>query len=280
VVSKKIRVPGLYNKLSETNMPMRIKSSWLAGALVAGASSIMSGALLAAGPLDASLSLEKQISRAAAESQKTIDSLAEQKADMAGEYKAALQRIDSLKAYNAQLRELVKSQETEKVSMKQEVISVDDTEKGLIPLMQQMIDTLEQFVQLDAPFLADERTKRVAKLRTNMQRADISISEKYRQILEAYQIESDYGVSVSTYEGKIGSGGDEKTVRFLQMGRVAFLYQTLDGNQAFVWDQSARDWTQLGGEYTAPVTEAIRVAAKQAAPDLIKLPIFAAEAAQ
>ncbi len=261
-------------------MPMPIKSSWLAGAFVAGASSIMSGALLAAGPLDASLSLEKQISRAAAESQKTIDTLAEQKADMSSEYKAALQRIDSLKAYNAQLRELVKNQEGEKTSMKQEIISVDDTEKGLIPLMQQMIDTLEQFVQLDVPFLSEERSKRVAKLRTNMQRADISISEKYRQILEAYQIEVDYGVAVSTYDGKIGAGADEKTVRFLQMGRVAFVYQTLDGKEAYVWDQSARDWTKLGGEFNAAVTEAIRVAAKQSAPDLIKLPIFAAEAAQ
>jgi len=261
-------------------MPMRIKSSWLAGALVAGASSIMSGALLAAGPLDASLNLEKQISRAAAESQKTIDTLAEQKADLAAEYKAALQRIDSLKAYNAQVRELVKSQETEKVSLKAEIVSVDDTEKGLIPLMQQMIDTLDQFVQLDVPFLAEERTKRVAKLRTNMQRADISISEKYRQILEAYQIEADYGVSVSSYEGKLNAGGEEKTVRFLQVGRVAFIYQTLDGKTAYVWDQSARDWSALSGDYVASVTEAVRIAGKQAAPDLIKLPIFAAEAAQ
>jgi predicted RNase H-like nuclease (RuvC/YqgF family) len=245
---------------------MRIKSSWLAGALVAGASSIMSGALLAAGPLDASLNLEKQISRAAAESQKTIDTLAEQKADLAAEYKAALQRIDSLKAYNAQVRELVKSQETEKVSLKAEIVSVDDTEKGLIPL--------------DVPFLAEERTKRVAKLRTNMQRADISISEKYRQILEAYQIEADYGVSVSSYEGKLNAGGEEKTVRFLQVGRVAFIYQTLDGKTAYVWDQSARDWSELSGDYVASITEAVRIAGKQAAPDLIKLPIFAAEAAQ
>lgn len=260
-------------------MPMRIKSSWLAGAFVAGATSIMSGALLAAGPLDASISLEKQISRAAAESQKTVDSLAEQKIDLAIEYKAALQRIDSLKAYNAQVRELVKSQEAEKASMKQEIISVDDTEKGLIPLMQQMIDTLDQFVQLDVPFLAEERTKRVAKLRTNMQRADISISEKYRQILEAYQIEADYGVSVTSYEGKL-TDGEEKTVRFLQVGRIAFIYQTLDGKDAFVWDPSARDWSQLSGNYVAAVTEAVRVASKQAAPDLIKLPIFAAEAAQ
>jgi len=262
-------------------MPMSIKSGWVAGALVASAASIMSGAVLAAGPLDASLTLEKQISRAAAESQKNVDSLAEQKADMAGEYKANLQRVDSLKAYNAQLRDLVKSQETEKASLKVEIASVEDTEKGLIPLMQQMIDSLDQFVQLDTPFLPEERTKRVAKLRTNMQRADISTSEKYRQILEAFQVETDYGVSLEAYQGSVKSAdGADLTVDFLRAGRVALMYQTLDGMKTFVWNNKDKQWQELSDDYRSGVTNAIRMARNQAAKDLIKLPIFAAEAAQ
>lgn len=260
-------------------MPMRIKNRWLVGA-VAGAVSLSCGAVLAAS-LDQSLQLTKQITRAAAESQKTVDGLAEQKLDAVAEYRQIIARVDSLKAYNKQLRDLVNSQNVEKGAIQQQINGVDDTEKGLAPLMQQMIDTLEQFVQLDVPFLPEERAARVARLRTNMQRADVSLSEKYRQILEAYQIETDYGTVFSTYQGKVSDGGAEKTVNFLQVGRVAFVYQTLDGKTAFVWDNGAREWKALDGEYLSSVQAAINIANNTAPKDLVKLPIFAAsEAAQ
>ncbi len=257
-------------------MPMRFQTRWVVAATAA--ASLVSGAALASGALDASLALQKQITRAAADSQKTIDNLAEQKADMAGEYKSLLQRIDSLKVYNAQLRDMVKSQTTEMGSMKQEIASVDDTEKGIAPLMQQMVDTLDQFVKLDLPFLQEERAKRVQKLRTNLQRADITTAEKYRQILEAYTVEMDYGTSIEAYQAKLE--GEERTVDFLRWGRTALMYQTLDGNDSYVWDNDARSWQKLGDEYRTAITQGLRMARNQAGKDLLNLPIKAAVEAQ
>ena len=69
-----------------------------------------------------------------------------------------------------------------------------------------------------------------------MSRADVTISEKYRRILEAYQVELDYGRTLEAYEGKLGSGDDARTVQFLRVGRVALLYQTLDGKETGYWD--------------------------------------------
>ena len=69
-----------------------------------------------------------------------------------------------------------------------------------------------------------------------MPRADITISEKYRLILEAYQIELEYGRTLSAYEGRLGTGADARTVEFAQLGRVSLMYRTLDGSETGYWD--------------------------------------------
>ena len=57
--------------------------------------------------------------------------------------------------------------------------------------MQQMVDTLARFIELDVPFLP--RSARRACRTEDRWTARTSRSEKYRLILEAYQIELDYG---------------------------------------------------------------------------------------
>ena len=87
--------------------------------------------------------------------------------------------------------------------------------------MQKMLDTLEQFVALDVPFLLEERSEpRRELLEEMMARADVTLSEKYRRIVEAYQVEMDYGRTIEAYEGKLGDGDDARTVQFLRVGRV------------------------------------------------------------
>ena len=76
-----------------------------------------------------------------------------------------------------------------------------------------------------------------------MDRADVTISEKYRRIVEAYQVEMDYGRTIEAYEGELASeGGDPRTVQFLRVGRVTLLYQTLDGRETGYWDADRKAW--------------------------------------
>ena len=135
-----------------------------------------------------------------------------------------------------------------------------------------MVDTLEKFVKLDVPFLPEERAKRVAGLREILTRADVAVSEKYRRILEAYQIEMEYGRTLDSYPGKMGEGKDERTVEFVRVGRVALVYQTLDGNETGYWDQDQKKWVE-DPSYRTFVKAALAVAKKEGAPDLLTVPV-------
>jgi hypothetical protein len=142
-----------------------------------------------------------------------------------------------------------------------------------------MVHTLEEFVNLDVPYLVEERKKRVANLKDILDRADVTVSEKYRRILEAYQIEMEAGRTLEAYDGLIGEGEGAKAVSFLRAGRVALAYQTTDGSETGYWDQSQRQFV-VDNDYAHDVAEGLRIARKMKAPDLLHLPLPAPVEAQ
>jgi hypothetical protein len=210
--------------------------------------------------------------KSAAASQARIDQLQDQAQDMASKYRQALTERDSLREYNEKLAEQVKSQSGRLSDIQAQLSEIETTQRDVLPLMSKMVDTLEQFVKLDIPFLAEERASRVAKLKSIMGEAGISTSEKYRRILEAYQIEMEYGRTLDAYEGTLEADGTTKTVQFVRVGRVALLYTTPDGEEAGYWDASQKAWVQ-DGDYVRDVQSALKVATKQGAPDLLFIPI-------
>ena len=230
-----------------------------------------SSAVMAAGQLDAAIALEKEMNKASKATQKTVDGLADSTNDMAQTYQLTLQSIDSIKRYNKSIEGYIRKQEAEMDSIQVQMDGIDATERAVIPMMEDMIETLDQFVQMDIPFLKDERNERVNFMREMMLRADVSNSEKYRKILEAYQVENDYGTSVQAYEGALE--GEDKTVDFLRVGRVALVWQSRDEKTRAYWDNESRSWVPLGDEYRISIRNGIKMARGQANLDMIQLPI-------
>jgi hypothetical protein len=222
--------------------------------------------------LQEALTAQAQVDREAAQSQEQLNELRERTQDAAGRYAQAMADADSLERFNAQLQEQVESQQEEIASIEQQLLEIETTNREVQPLMQQMVDTLARFVELDIPFLREERTARVEDLKTIMSRADVNVSEKYRRILEAYQIELEYGRTLSAYEGRLGTGADARTVEFAQLGRVSLMYRTLDGNETGYWDANQKTWV-VDESYKEAVEEAIRVARRDGAPDLLTVPV-------
>ena len=175
------------------------------------------------------------------------------------------------------MEKLIVAQKAEMVSIRQQIEDVTNVDRTIVPLMFRMIDALDQFVELDVPFLIDERRARVQNLRALMDRSDANPAEKYRNILEAYEIENEYGRTIEAYEGQMEINGEERTVAFLRIGRVALIYQTLDGAESGAWNNVAKNFTDLDGDFDSELRAALRIAKQQAAPDLMVIPVPAAE---
>jgi len=217
---------------------------------------------------------QTKIEQAAAASQQRINQLDDEAQKLVGQYRQTTAETESIKAYNTQLAMQVKSQTDEMDSMQKQLAEIERTSREVLPMMQKMVDTLEQFVSLDLPFLPDERKNRIATLKDMMSRADVTISEKYRRITEAYSIEMEYGRTIEAYEGKLGEGDKAKTVEFLRTGRIALMYQTLDGKETGYWDADKKGWVEDSG-YRDAVKAGLKVAKKQGAPDLLIVPVHA-----
>jgi hypothetical protein len=205
---------------------------------------------------------------AAQASQRRVAALDDEATKMLSEYRMAIAEAQSLTGYNDQLAAQVKSQNDEVEAMTKQLSEIETTSKEVLPMMQKMVSTLEQFVKLDMPFLPDERANRVSQLKDLMTRADVSVSEKYRRIVEAYQIEIEYGRTLEAYQGKI----DEKTVDFLRAGRISLMYQTLDGKETGYWDRDKQKWV-VDNSYGSVINAGLKVAKKQAAPDFITVAV-------
>ena len=222
-----------------------------------------------------------QADRAAAQSQQRIDETRDRTQDAAANYAQSLAEAESLEKYNKQLAAQVLSQEAEIASIEKQLLDIETTNREIQPLMQQMVDSLNEFVSLDVPFLIDERVQRVQNLENLLSRADVTISEKYRRILEAYQIELEYGRTLEAYEGKLTQGGESgaRTVEFVRLGRLSLMYRTRDGKETGYWDRYQRKWI-VDNDYTGAVQEALRVARKSGSPDLLTVPVPAPREAE
>jgi hypothetical protein len=222
--------------------------------------------------LTEALQAQAQNDKERAKDQGEINGIRDKTRDAADRYAQAMQDADSLERYNTQLSSQVKSQETEIASIDRQLLEIETTNREVQPLMQQMVETLEQFVNLDVPFFLEERSARVQRLKDLMARADVTISEKYRQILEAYQIELEYGRTLEAYEGRLGTGADAQTVTFVKLGRVALMYRTLDGSQTGYWDVNQKKFVP-DDSFKDDVQQALRVARKQGSPELLTVPV-------
>lgn len=211
---------------------------------------------------------------------KTASLSGNQVSDLFDQYRAATRQAEVLKIYNQHIKEQIKSQSEEKLSLEKQLKDIEVTQQEVLPLILRMLDSLDKFVQMDLPFLPEERQQRVKNLREMVVKMDISNAEKFRRIMEAFQIENEYGKTIEAYKANIQLAGVNTAVDFLRLGRVALYYQRLDGSEAGFWDKEKKQWEILPSDFSSAIRQGLRIARKETAPDLLTLPVSAPEVAQ
>lgn len=215
--------------------------------------------------------------KSAAASQKRIDALADATDKIVGKYNQERKNVESLKVYNDRMRRTVAAQ---KEAMEKLIISVEDAsliERQIVPLMLKMIDGLDQFIKADLPIRKDERLARIKRIKSYLNNANISAAERFRQVLTAYNIETDIGNEITVYADELPLADGNTNVNILQVGRVGLFYQTFDGKKSGRWNKSNKSWEQVDTSYNQGIANAILVAQKKASPNLMDLPFDAPE---
>ena len=225
--------------------------------------------------LDDTLFVQRSSDLGSKDSQIIVSNLSDETQDLLGQYRLVLQQIDRLIAYNDYVERLIVDQEAQIIDIRKQLDQFALIERGIVPLMLDSIDTLDKFIDLDVPFLLEERKARVARLRTIMDLSDVTVSEKYRQIMDAYQIETTYGRDIEAYTGLLEIDGESRQVDFLRIGRTSLTYQTPDQEETGFWNKQTGQWEKLPNKYQNYVTQGLRVARKQVTPNILELPIEA-----
>lgn len=219
---------------------------------------------------------ERRIQQAQA-AQDQIDAVVEQTRDLTDEYRSVTKEVDGLVVYNTLLDRQIADQNQELDNLRTSIDSVTVIERQILPLLTRMIEGLERFVALDMPFLEEERTSRVANLQSLLERSDVTAAEKFRVVMEAWQIENEYGRTIESYTGELEIDGNLREVDFLRIGRVALLYQTPDGVNSGAWSNAERSFLPVENSYRNSIRQGLRLARNQVSPDLLLLPIAAPE---
>lgn len=228
------------------------------------------------GDVQRAIGAVEQGQRAAAQSQDRIDRLDAQTREMLERYRAAVWQAQQLEVYSEQIEELVESQRGDREALQRQIDEMERVERDLLPLMLRMIDSLESFIELDLPFLPEERRRRVAELRRVMGDADVGTADKFRRILDAYRIEVEYGNALGAERVEV----DGRLMDQLRVGRAGLFAVALDAEDALRWDAASKQWQALQSRHIPSLREALRIARETAAASLLVLPMPAASPAE
>ena len=227
-----------------------------------------------ASDMESVLEIGRENQQLSATSQEKIDSTERKTDKIINEWKAVAKQVEGLKLYNAQKRIQIQAQLDLMDQLDEQLVQVVVMQRQIPPLAQRMLESLESFISLDTPFRVEERQNRVDLVRASLAKPKVTASEQVRQVLEAYNIEAEYGRKIDTYEDTLADG---TVVNILVIGRVGMFYQTKDEQSSGRWNNKTGSWDDLPSSYRKPIRNGIRMAKKLAPTDMLMMPVLKGE---
>jgi hypothetical protein len=222
--------------------------------------------------IEEAIEIEASSANAAANRQSYIDNIDSEIITLIADIQFLSQQLDLTNIYNRQMQELINSQNNEITSINEQMVELDNTNRGILPKLEEMVLTLESIIQNDIPFLLDERFARIQDLKNILLQSNISTSEKFRRVFEAYQIENEYGRTIESYRDEIDVDGIKYNVEIFRLGRVGLYARTSDGRYNAMFSKKQNQWIKQRGIDNELVI-ALKIARKELPPSLLKLPV-------
>lgn len=203
-------------------------------------------------------------------SQQKIDKLDSKTKEYLNQYRNLSSEFESLKNYNKQLEAKTTSLQKQIDTTNEQIASIKETKEAIVPLIARMIKAYDELINADLPFLKQKRLSRAKELNASN---DQTLSKVYTDVMNAYKDEYFLSNNIESYQGDL----KDKKVDFLRVGRVGLYYLSLDGLKAGYFDKKEQKFLPLDERYVLDIKNAIKIAKKQTAPNVLILPINTTE---
>lgn len=207
------------------------------------------------------------------ETQQKRDQWADEESELEARYRTARANIEYLSSRKESVQKKYNALMERNDELERRLEESDRLQNSLQDTLNIVLARMEQWVEQDLPFLMEERQARIDMLKKEIAKPDIMGAEKLRRILEALQVEANYGANVEVYQQKINLGGDTLFVDLLHIGRVSLFWKTPDGELVGSYDPASGAWVGLPDKYKRPVSEAMEMASRIRPVELIELPL-------
>lgn len=141
------------------------------------------------------------------------------------------------------------------------------------PFLRETVDRLRRMLSDGLPFLMAERRQRIDRLAQMMEEPEVAMSEKLRKVMEALQVEAEYGNTIDVDQQSIPINGVSRQVNIFRLGRISLFYQTLDRKECGFFDVAAGAWQPLPPTHVRDIQIAVEIGAKRRPVELLRLPL-------
>jgi hypothetical protein len=207
------------------------------------------------------------------QTQKQQQAWAEEKADLAARYRSAKAQVEYLEKKKAFEEKEVNELDEGIAELERRMVESVRLAEDLQDSLNVVVDHLEAWVNRDVPFLMEERQARLASVREAIARPDVTPAEKLRRVLEALQVEANYGNLADVSQEKIVVGGEEVYADIVRVGRVSIFWRSPDGKRVGEYDRASKSWIELESKYVQPINELREMVLRLRSTKVVSLPL-------
>lgn len=207
------------------------------------------------------------------EVQKKQDDWSREQAELSARYRAAKANVEYLEKRKAFEEKEVQALDQSIAELERRMIESVRLNDSLEDTLQIVVERLETFVNGDLPFLMAERKARIAGVKEVIAKPGVTGAEKLRRVLEALQVEANYGSVVEVYQEKISVGGEEVYADMVRVGRLSVFWRTPDGKRVGEYDRAQSRWVELDPSYVRVINETREMALRLRSTEIVLLPL-------
>jgi len=207
------------------------------------------------------------------QTQKKQEAWAEEKNDLGARYRAAKAQVDYLEKTKAFEQNEVSELDKGIAELNRRMVESAKLKDNLEDSLNVVVSHLDNYIKQDIPFLMDERQVRIASVRDAIAKPEVTGAEKLRRVLEALQVEANYGNTVDVSQERIKVGNDEVSADVIRIGRVSVYWRSPDGKRVGEFDRGSKQWVELDHKYAETIGDVREMVLRLRSTKVITLPL-------